>query len=410
MLGQGAQQSQPGSALVASLSAEVKTLQQLLDEQRAAYERDRAKQIADTRRMEQDLHRELKKHSSTIDELHRRLHQAVSELCVYRHDAQITERRLRGEVEILTARAAEAERLLSVERSRRSADVQSALESQHARTGHVVDHVRNRLAETEEKARKDVAKRDKAIAALEDTVRRAQDEAARERRIRVRCEQRLSAEQQGRLSDVGLLRQQLRALEKRVFFNTIHGEDAVAAGAVEELAHVKPHAAVVDYGCYGVVPPGGGDDGDASSEYTATTAEGGEGGGSSSSDDNGNGGDRRSPARRHRRANDGAVGTGAAASFPKYDPSRVEEIAEALARVDNNACVIHGPPPSRAAAAGMKTQQRSHSMNATTTAGRKSRVDETAPSAKDDDVRAKRRAAQILADLMGTKAFGTVSA
>jgi hypothetical protein len=214
----------PSSALVATLSAEVKTLKQLIDEQRAAYERDRAQRIADARRVEQDLHSDIKKHAATIDDMSKRLAEAVSQLCIYRHEAQITERRLRGEIEILTARAAEAERLLGVERSRRAVDMQTALDAHQAKTGHVVDHVRVRLAEREEQVRASAERHQRDVQALEAALRKSRDDADRERRIRVRCEQRLAAEEEGRRSDVMLLRQELRKLEKRIFFNTLHAD------------------------------------------------------------------------------------------------------------------------------------------------------------------------------------------
>jgi hypothetical protein len=249
----------PGSALVATLSAEVKTLKQLLDEQRAAYERDRARRIADTRRAEQDLHRELRKHSAAVDELNKRLHEAVSDLCVFRHQSQITERTLRGEVEILTARAAEAERLLTVERSRRVADVQSALDAQDAKTGHVVEHVRLRLSEREEQLRLARERHERDLESVRAGLKKAADDAEREKRIRIRCEQRLQAAEEGRQSDVGLLRQQLRALEKRIFFNTVHSEhmrevlDENDAAASEDLQrdagcfrHHHPHPTDAD--------------------------------------------------------------------------------------------------------------------------------------------------------------------
>src|SRR5206468_3573921 len=125
------------STLVASLSKEAETLKTLLDEQRQSYEKDRAVRLADERSRDQHLTASLKKQAETIDNLQQLFNQSTKELCGLRHSALILERELRGEIEVLVARAAEAERQLAIERAKRTTDMNVVVGSQVMKAEHL---------------------------------------------------------------------------------------------------------------------------------------------------------------------------------------------------------------------------------------------------------------------------------
>jgi hypothetical protein len=209
------------STLVAALGKEVMTLKQLIEEQREAYETDRAVRVADDRRREQQHHDTVTRHSSTIDHLQTLLNEATKQLCTYRHDAQIRERHLRGDNEGLVTRTAESERLLAVERARHTSDLRVAVESHTAKSDNVSDQLRLRVREKDKKHALECDQMARTIEGLRATCAATAEVLGKERRERQRLAQKLKFDAAGRQSDVNLMRQQLRIVEKKIFF---HGD------------------------------------------------------------------------------------------------------------------------------------------------------------------------------------------
>ena len=228
-LGDAASPPHHVSTLVVNLGKEVETLKDLLEEQRRAYERDRAQRNVDERAREQKYVGDLKKYSSTIDAMQLQLNEAAKQHANDRHRTNQIERHLRGETEVLTVRAAEAERLLAVERARHTTDLHSALESQTVRAEHVVGSLRQRAKEKDERHVAETKRAEGALDTASKDVHRLSEAYERERRQRLRVEKHAKCEAEGHRSEINLMRQQLRTLEKRLFFMSAQQQPVNAA-------------------------------------------------------------------------------------------------------------------------------------------------------------------------------------
>ncbi|ORC88538.1 uncharacterized protein TM35_000161760 [Trypanosoma theileri] len=211
----------PSLNLVSALKEEVHMLQEQLDAQRSMYEHERAKRVDEERertRCHEDI---VSQHLSTISRL-QKLHQTtLADLIRYRHDSQIEQRELRGTVEGLRASVAEANAALQTERRRHASDLQRAMGRRGDDSVLLLQRLRHELDGRRAAAAAVAERHASVLAAREAEVRRLRAALRRSRRRQQRAEERHRLELHGVSSEVSLMRQALRAMEKRVYYS--HG-------------------------------------------------------------------------------------------------------------------------------------------------------------------------------------------
>ena len=214
----GALDVPPGSALVPTLSKEVETLRTLLEEQRRSYDHDRALRLAEEHSRFEVMQSEMSKQSKTIERLQELLNSSTKEACTVRHESLLLERKLRGELETLSAQAEAAADALAREHSRRTADLQVATDEANVKAKEVLSKVRSTMLERSEAEKLERVKAEKNIEMLEQQIESLQSALQKERTAKQRMAKKHRLESEGLQSDIALLKQQLRQLERRIFF------------------------------------------------------------------------------------------------------------------------------------------------------------------------------------------------
>ena len=211
--------SNPSSGLVTALSKEVETLKTLLDEQRVAYEHDRIRRVMDSKTQQHDLRSAIDQCTSTIEHLQGVSNEATVELCQYRHQQQIVERGLRGEIEILRVAVLQARQDLSKERSRKTADLQIAVENSDHRAQDNMDHLREEFSQRKEVLLKENEQLHHNRSILQQRVHQLEEVVKLEKKNKRRAAQRHNLDTEGLHTEINLMKQHLRAVEKKVYFS-----------------------------------------------------------------------------------------------------------------------------------------------------------------------------------------------
>ena len=216
-------QPPPASTVVTALAKEVDLLKRQLDEQRGAYEKDRAVRVSQERERFQQQQDTIHKYATTIQQLQEVHSEATKELVTYRHEQQIIERRLRGDMDQLRSSLSDVRHQLTQSHARQSADLQLALQSADTRHHDVVSKLRSDLLERKEALASDRELADRRITVLENDLRKSQTALAAERRSKHRLIEHHRFETEGLQTEINLMKQHLRAVEKRAFFASCRG-------------------------------------------------------------------------------------------------------------------------------------------------------------------------------------------
>jgi hypothetical protein len=200
------------------LSKEIESLKALLDQQRRAYEHDRALRVSQERDRFQEQEKKIKDYADTIENLQKLQNEATRELVTYRHERQIAERNMRAEMEVLNAQLHEARQAIIRENHRQNADMQLALESVDARHNDLVGKLRQDLQSRRESSALERDRLEKVIGELQAELRTSKISLAQERRSKKRLIDHHKFENEGMQTEVNLMKQHLRAVEKKVFF------------------------------------------------------------------------------------------------------------------------------------------------------------------------------------------------
>ena len=179
-------QPPPSSALVTMLSKEIDSLKSLLDQQRRAYEHDRAARVAQERDRFQCQEKKLKDYADTIENLQKLQNEATRELVTYRHDRQIAERNLRSDIEVLRVQLGDAKQAIARENARQNADMQLALECADSRHNDLVSKLRQDLQERKETGAIERDRLERTIAELQAELRVAKLHLVQERKSKKR--------------------------------------------------------------------------------------------------------------------------------------------------------------------------------------------------------------------------------
>ncbi|CAJ1986899.1 hypothetical protein conserved [Leishmania donovani] len=214
-----------------ALNEEVNMLRQQLEEQRITYEQERGVRTTENDELHRQHLEKEAKYLATIDQLEVLHEESLRDLVQYRHTTEKQLRDVRGQVDWLRAALQEALDLAEKERRRQHNEVYATeqrmsrqyypkVQSLHAE---LEECRRGALAQAQENA-KAIAQKDALVAELRQKLKA---EVSHRRRI----EERYKLEMKGVHSELDLMRQSLRQMERRVYYRDVRDQ------ASEEAQH-----------------------------------------------------------------------------------------------------------------------------------------------------------------------------
>ncbi|KAG5505933.1 hypothetical protein JIQ42_06728 [Leishmania sp. Namibia] len=219
------------TAHLLALNEEVNMLRQQLEEQRITYEQERGARTTENDELHRRHLEKEAKYRATVEQLEVLHEESLRDLVQYRHSSEKQLRDIRGQVDWLRAALQEALELAEKERRRQHNEVYATeqrmshqyypkLQSLHAE---LEECRRGALAQAHEGA-KAIAQKDELI---EELRRKLKAEANQRKRI----EERYKLEMKGVHSELDLMRQSLRQMERRVYYRDVRDQ------AAEEAQH-----------------------------------------------------------------------------------------------------------------------------------------------------------------------------
>jgi hypothetical protein len=221
-------QPPPSSGLVSALSKEIESLKQQLDAQRRAYEHERSVRVCEERDRHHAQEDALKKYSMTIDYLQNLNNESTKDLVTYRHQQLIAERQLHGEIEVLKASLAEANAAVAKERSRQTADMHLAIHNSETRHQDIISKIRDDYEEKKSVFSIEKQRLEHTIHSLTEELNKTKSMLAHEKKAKRRLVEQHKYENVGLQTEINLMKQHLRAVEKKVYFTHMKG------GAMEQ--------------------------------------------------------------------------------------------------------------------------------------------------------------------------------
>ncbi|RNF07696.1 hypothetical protein TraAM80_03218 [Trypanosoma rangeli] len=216
---QAALQPPPSSTLVTALSEEVQMLQEQLDAQRATYELERTKRLREERERTRQHAEDVARYIATIDHLHALHQKSLADLIHSRHDMRVEQQELRGTIEKLRISLDEALAVAENDRRRYAADLQLM----QRRVGDNADTILRRLRHELGECRAVTTAEKEQLAALltarEAEIEQVRGDLKRAKQREKRLEERHRLDLDGVNSEVNLMRQAIRAMEKRVYYS-----------------------------------------------------------------------------------------------------------------------------------------------------------------------------------------------
>ncbi|KAK7193957.1 hypothetical protein NESM_000307400 [Novymonas esmeraldas] len=212
-----------------ALNEEVNMLRQQLEEQRITYEQERGlRSREDDEQHRRHLEMEAK-YRLTMEQLQALHEESLSELVQYRHATEKQMRDVRGQVEWLRAALQEALELAEKDRRRQHNEVYA---TEQRVTRQYYPKVQSLQAELEECRRSAVAQtRDHArlLSEKDALVMELQQRVKAEANQRRRIEERYALEMDGVHSELDLMRQSLRQMERRVYYRDVRDQSSEVA-------------------------------------------------------------------------------------------------------------------------------------------------------------------------------------
>jgi DNA repair exonuclease SbcCD ATPase subunit len=223
-----------GTAQLLALQEEVHMLRQQLEEQRATYEQERGARTREDNAQHRRAQEQLATYAATVEQLEALHEESLRELVLYRHGTEKQLRDLRGQVEWLRVALHNASELAEKDRRQQHNEVYATEQRMAKQYYPKVQSLHSELAEYRRSSAAQardyaaaLAKKDEQIAALQQ---RLKAEAAQRRRV----EERYKLEMDGVHSELDLMRQSLRQMERRVYYRNVRDDAAEEAEATLE--------------------------------------------------------------------------------------------------------------------------------------------------------------------------------
>ncbi|CCD13662.1 unnamed protein product [Trypanosoma congolense IL3000] len=209
----------PSGSLLTALRDEVELLKSLLDTQRTMYENEWASRLHEERELERLRSEATASHLATIERLHK-LHQtSLADLIRTRHEMRIEQRQLRGSVDRLQAALNDTVTTLNEERRQHSASLKEQRRLANESATVVTERLRKELQERRALSAAQEKQHTALLAQREAELKELRAERARDKRRLRQLEERYRLEREGVHNEVNLMRQELRAMEKRVYLS-----------------------------------------------------------------------------------------------------------------------------------------------------------------------------------------------
>jgi chromosome segregation ATPase len=214
-------QPPPSSTLVSALSREIEGLKQQLDNQRRAYEHERAVRVCEERDRHQAQEETLRRYAATIDHLQALQNETTKEFVTFRHTSQISERGLQGELEKYRQAAEDARRALAKERSAQTTGIQMAIQNSDTRHHDVISSLRADIDERTSSFRREKDALMAQLSEFEEENRNLRAKVLKERIQKKRLIEQQKLENEGLHTEINLMKQHLRAVEKKIYFTQV---------------------------------------------------------------------------------------------------------------------------------------------------------------------------------------------
>ncbi|KAG5484758.1 hypothetical protein LSCM1_06580 [Leishmania martiniquensis] len=219
------------TAQLLALNEEVNMLRQQLEEQRITYEQERGARSRENDELHRKHLEQEAKCRATIEQLELLHEESLRDLVQYRHSSEKQLRDARGEVDWLRAALQEALDLAEKERRRQHNDVYATEQRMSHQYYPKLQSLHAELEECRRGAFAQAHESAKAIAQKDELIEELQRKLKAEAKQRKRIEERYRLEMKGVHSELDLMRQSLRQMERRVYYRDVRDQ------ASEEAQH-----------------------------------------------------------------------------------------------------------------------------------------------------------------------------
>ncbi|KAG5510123.1 hypothetical protein JKF63_07019 [Porcisia hertigi] len=215
-----------------ALKEEINMLQQQLEEQRITYEQERGVRTRENDELHRQHIQKEAKYCTTIEHLEVLHEESLRQLVQYHHNTEKELRDVRGQVEWLRAALQEALELSEKERRRQHNEVYSTEQRMLRQYNPKMQSLHTELEQCRRRAVAQAHDSANTIAQKDALVAELQQKLKAEANHRKRIEERYRLEMQGVHSELDLMRQSLRQMERRVYYRDVRDQTSEEASTV----------------------------------------------------------------------------------------------------------------------------------------------------------------------------------
>ncbi|KPI83589.1 hypothetical protein ABL78_7376 [Leptomonas seymouri] len=222
--------SATSTAQLLALTEEVNMLRQQLEEQRGSYEQERGARTREDNERHRRAQEQIARYAATVQHLEALHEESLRELVHYRHQTEKQLRDVWGQVEWLRSSLRDALELAEKDRRQQHNEVY-ATEQRISRLYYPkVQSLHSELAEYRRTSAVKTRDYAAAIAQKDEQIEELQQRLKAEASQRRRVEERHRLEMEGVHSELDLMRQSLRQMERRVYYRNVRDQASEDAG------------------------------------------------------------------------------------------------------------------------------------------------------------------------------------
>lgn len=222
------------TAHLLALTEEVNMLRHQLEEQRGTYEHERGIRTQEDNTRHREAQEQLTSYAATVQHLEALHEESLRELVVYRHRTDKQLRDVRGQVEWLRVALQDALALAEKDRRRQHNEVYATEQRMSRQYYPKVQSLHSELAEYRRNAAAQAKDFAAALAEKDARIADLQQKVKAEVTQRGRVEQRYKLEMAGVHSELDMMRQALRQMERRVYYRGVRETSFEAGEGAEE--------------------------------------------------------------------------------------------------------------------------------------------------------------------------------
>ncbi|KPA77013.1 hypothetical protein ABB37_07367 [Leptomonas pyrrhocoris] len=212
------------TAQLLARAEEVNMLRQQLEEQRGAYEQERGARTREDNERHRRAQEQLARYAATVEQLESLHEESLRELVQYRHHSEKQLRDVRGQVEWLRVALQNALELAEKDRRQQHNEVYATEQRMSKQYYPKVQSLHSELAEYRRVSAAQARDHAAAIAQKDEQIAALQQRLKAETTQRRRAEERHVLEMKGVHSELDLMRQSLRQMERRVYYRGVRDQ------------------------------------------------------------------------------------------------------------------------------------------------------------------------------------------